>query len=157
MRAPFYEQTFYGHAGDTFGTNTIVMYNPSDSISIALCINGCATSRNDILIGVSSAIYGREYDYPDFSALQQYVAPVESLPQYAGTYNSAVVDLPIIIEYNDDGNLSFYIKGQPSSWLESKSSGVFVNTPTGVGIAFRDKDRFAFRQHGNLIIYSSVK
>ena len=155
MRMPFYERTFYGHAGDTFGSHSVVMYNPADGIAIALCLNGCSTPRNTLLIGIASAIYGREYEYPDFSQLQQYRAPSDSLPMYAGRFRSESFPLPFTITC-DGQNLSLHVAGQPPVWLESKSPGIFVNTPTGVGIAFRDKDRFAFRQSGRLLIFTRV-
>lgn len=155
MRMPFYERTFYGHAGDTFGSHSVVMYNPADGIAIALCLNGCSTPRNTLLIGIASAIYGREYEYPDFSQLQQYRAPSDSLPMYAGRFRSESFPLPFTITC-DGQNLSLHVAGQPPVWLESKSPGIFVNTPTGVGIAFRDKDRFAFRQSGSLLIFTRV-
>ncbi len=153
MRMPFYDKTFYGHAGDTYGTNTVIMYNPDDSIGIALCINGCSTPRNTLLIGIASAIYETDFDYPDFSQLQRYAAPTDSLCAYAGTFRSTAFTLPIILKCNA-GNLSLEIPGQPASWLESKSPDIFVNTPTGVGIAFKGKDRLAFRQHGKLLIFT---
>lgn len=155
MRMPFYERTFYGHAGDTFGSHSVVMYNPADGIAIALCLNGCSTPRNTLLIGIASAIYGREYEYPDFSQLQQYRAPSDSLPMYAGRFRSESFPLPFTITC-DGQNLSLHVAGQPPVWLESKSPGIFVNTPTSVGIAFRDKDRFAFRQSGSLLIFTRV-
>lgn len=153
MLMPFYDKTFYGHAGDTYGTNSVVMYNPDDSIAIALCINGCSTPRNTLLIGIASAIYETDFDYPDFSQLQRYTTPADSLCTYAGTFRSTAFALPLILTCSD-GNLSLEIPGQPASWLESKSPDIFVNTPTGVGIAFKGKDRLAFRQNGRLLIFT---
>lgn len=153
MRMPFYDKTFYGHGGDTYGTNTITMYNPSDSIAIALCINGCSTPRNTLLIGIASAIYEKDYEYPDFSQLQHYVTPTDSICAYAGTFRSTAFGLPLILKC-EAGNLSMEIPGQPPSWLESKSPDIFVNTPASVGIAFKGKDRLAFRQLGSLLIFT---
>ncbi len=156
MYFPFYQHAFYGHAGDTYGSHTVIMHNPTDSISIALCLNGCATPRNDILIGICSSIYNTEFTYPQYDDLQQYQAPVNELQNYVGVYNSAIINLPIHIELQDN-NLIFYIEGQPHSFLESKSPGIFINSPTGVGIAFRDKDRFVFKQNNQLIIFNRIK
>ena len=155
MLMPFYEHIFYGHAGDTYGTHTAVMHNPSDSISIAIAINGCAIARNDMLIGIASAIYDIDYEYPDFSQHQQYTATDQELAQYAGLFNSSLIDLPMDITYNPtDGNLSLQLRGQPAIWLEAKSPGVFINSPTGVAIKFKDKDRFTFKQFGRILIYT---
>jgi D-alanyl-D-alanine carboxypeptidase len=155
MLMPFYEHIFYGHAGDTYGTHTAVMHNPSDSISIAIAINGCAIPRNDMLIGIASAIYDIDYEYPDFSQHQQYTATDQELAQYAGLFNSSLIDLPMDITYNPtDGNLSLQLRGQPAIWLEAKSPGVFINSPTGVAIKFKDKDRFTFKQFGRILIYT---
>ena len=155
MLMPFYDHTFYGHAGDTYGTHTAVMYNPSDSIAIAIAINGCATPRNDMLIGICSAIYDMEYEYPDYSQHQQYTASQDELMQYAGNFNSSLIDLPMHISYNEaDGNLSLQLRGQPAVWLEAKSPGIFINSPTGVAISFKNPDRFIFKQFGRIIIYT---
>ena len=155
MLMPFYEHTFYGHAGDTYGTHTAIMHNPSDSISIAIAINGCATPRNDMLIGIASAIYDINYEYPDFSQHQQYTATTQELAQYAGLFNSSLIDLPMHITYNEtDGNLSLQLRGQPAIWLEAKSPGVFINSPTGVAIKFSDNNRFIFKQFGRILIYT---
>ena len=155
MLFPFYEHTYYGHAGDTYGSHTIVMHNPTDSITMALCLNGCSTPRNDYLIAICSALYDYEYTFPDYSMLQQYTAPAHELAQYAGTYNTTVAHLPMHISYNEaDGNLSLRIDGQPSLWLEAKSPGVFVNTPTGVAISFRDPNHFLFKQFGRILNYT---
>ena len=155
MLMPFYEHTFYGHAGDTYGTHTAVMHNPSDSITIAIAINGCAAPRNDLLIGIASAIYDMEYQYPDYSKHQQYTATQDELKQYVGIFNSSLIDLPMNITYNEaDGNLSLQLRGQPAIWLEAKSPGVFINSPTGVGIKFKDKDRYTFMQMGRILIYT---
>lgn len=152
MIMPFYEHTFYGHAGDTYGTNTAIMYNQQDSITIAICINGCSTSRNDLLIGICSAIYDSYYEFPDFSDLQQYTASVDELKQYAGIFTSDIINLPIHIEFDpSDNNLSLRLQGQPAIWLQAKAPGIFVNTMTGVGIAFKDKDHLTFRQFQALI------
>ena len=59
------------------------------------------------------------------------------------------------ITYNEaDGNLSLQRRGQPAIWLEAKSPGVFINSPTGVGIKFKDKDRYTFMQMGRILIYT---
>ncbi|MBO7292061.1 MAG: hypothetical protein J6U55_05725, partial [Bacteroidaceae bacterium] len=44
------------------------------------------------------------------------------------------------------------LRGQPAIWLEAKSPGVFINSPTGVAIKFKDKDRFTFKQFGRILI-----
>lgn len=155
MLMPFYEHSFYGHAGDTYGSHTAIMYNPTDSITIAICLNGCSTPRNDYLIAICSAIYDYTYTLPDFSELQQYTAPVEELAQYVGTYNTSIAHLPMNITFDEkDRNLSLNITGQPPLWLEAKAPGVFVNTPTGVAIAFKSPHNFIFRQFNRIIIYN---
>ncbi|MBQ2978893.1 MAG: beta-lactamase family protein [Bacteroidaceae bacterium] len=155
MLLPFYQHIFYGHAGDTYGTHTVIMHNPADSISIALALNGCSAPRNDLLIGIASAIYDTPYEYPDYSELQQYTPSATELAQYEGSFNSSLINLPMYITYNPiDGNLSLQLKGQPALWLEAKRPGVFVNSPTGSAISFKDKDRFIFKQFGRIIIYT---
>ena len=108
-----------------------------------------------MLIGICSAIYDMEYEYPDYSSHQQYTASQDELMQYVGLFNSSLIDLPMHITYNEaDGNLSLQLRGQPAIWLEAKSPGVFINSPTGVAISFKNPDRFIFKQLGRIIIYT---
>lgn len=156
MLVPFYDHIFYGHAGDTYGSNTLVMHNPTDSTSIAICLNGCSMSRNDILINVCSIIYDYDYEYPTFAA--PYAVTAAELKAYAGTFNTDIINLPMYLEYNaEDGNLSLRLDGQPASWLQAKAPGVFVNTLLNVGISFKNNDRFIFKQNNQIIIYNRCK
>lgn len=151
---PFYHHHFYGHTGGTYGISTVIMHNPTDSTTIALALNGCSAPYNDILIGIASAIYNTDIPYPDYAELQQYTATPQELAQYAGVYTSQLVDMPIYIIYNEnDNNLSIQVKGQPAFWLEAKRPGVFVNSPTGVAISFKDSTRFIFKQFNQIINY----
>ena len=40
MAIPIFENIFFGHGGDTFGTHSFVVYNEKDSLSIAYSICG---------------------------------------------------------------------------------------------------------------------
>lgn len=61
MSIPFYEHISYGHAGDTYGTHTIVSYNEKDRLGFSFAYNGERFPHNDILIGILSIIYGKDY------------------------------------------------------------------------------------------------
>ena len=58
MTIPFRKHVFYGHAGDTYGTHSIVSYNEKDSLTVSFSLNGERFHRNDF------AIYDRNACHP---------------------------------------------------------------------------------------------
>ena len=87
MEVPFYQDLFYGHGGDTFGTHSILGYNEKDKISICITVNGLRYSHNDITIGLLSIIYNVPYNYPIFKDAIELKS--EDLDIYLGVYSSS--------------------------------------------------------------------
>jgi D-alanyl-D-alanine carboxypeptidase len=63
---PFYDQKGFGHKGGIDGFASNVIYFPDDSLALAYCTNGVVFPMNDILIGVLSIYYNRDYKIPTF-------------------------------------------------------------------------------------------
>lgn len=94
---PFYENNFYGHAGDSSASHTLLGYNEKDKTSIAININGNRNVKNDFYIGILNSLYNAKIPYPMY--LNDKI-----LNQYIGTYHCKNYPFPIKI-YNEDGDL----------------------------------------------------
>ncbi len=54
------------------GYHSVVIFNPDDSLTIAMSLNAQTIVVNDVLTGVLSAIYNKPYDLPDVAAPGSY-------------------------------------------------------------------------------------
>lgn len=151
MQFPFYDKTFYGHGGDTFGTHSLVGYNENDGYSISLIINGLVFSRNDFTIGILSILYGKEYKFPDFT---KYAVTPEALTSYEGTYSTK--DFPLKVKiYKDGDDLMAQATGQSSFALEPYAENKFRFKTAQIEIEFKIADnKMLFSQAGNEVIFS---
>jgi D-alanyl-D-alanine carboxypeptidase len=64
---PFYDKNGFGHKGGIDGFQSNVICFPEDSLSLAYCTNGVVFPMNDILIGVLSIYYNKNYKIPAFT------------------------------------------------------------------------------------------
>lgn len=69
VKIPFQEETFYGHTGLTYGTNSILVYNEKDRLGLAISMNGVNFKLKELLNGVLSILYNKEYKLPNFNAV----------------------------------------------------------------------------------------
>ena len=115
MIVPFYENIYFGHGGDTYGTHSIVSFNEKDNIAISFSINGERFPHNDFAIGLLSIIYNKKYDYPNFKDAIELKS--EDLDKYLGIYSSP--DFPLKLTIFKEGNLlKAQGTGQPAFQLE---------------------------------------
>ncbi|MFP4470875.1 MAG: serine hydrolase domain-containing protein, partial [Bacteroidales bacterium] len=113
---PFFERKAIGHTGGIDGFQSVAAWFPEENVSVAYTTNAVDMPRNDILIGVLSIYFGREYDLPEFKPALKLSADV--LEQYTGTYSAP--DFPLKITFTLDGNvLMAQGTGQPSFALEA--------------------------------------
>jgi D-alanyl-D-alanine carboxypeptidase len=152
MRVPFYEHTFYGHGGDTFGTHSLVVYNESDSLAIALCINGLEFSLDDMMINLLSIIYKEDFELPQLPDNLRMKGLNIDYALYEGTYSSP--ELPIKIRiFRKDNNLMLQATGQPSTILEAVSNQKFRILSAKVEIEFDSTQKqLILKQHGQEFI-----
>lgn len=116
FKIPFYEKQGLGHNGGIDGFQSNVGYFPADKFSVAYTTNGVVMPMNDILIGVLSIYFGREYELPEFKPALELKS--EDLDQYLGVYSSA--SLPMKITITKQSNiLVCQATGQPSFQLEA--------------------------------------
>lgn len=133
MIIPFYENIFYGHGGDTYGTHSMASYNDSDNTAISFSINGQRLPHNDFAIGLLSIIYQKNYDFPDFK--EPISLKSEDLDKYLGTYSSP--DFPLKLTILKEGNiLKAQGTGQPSFDLECYEINKFKFDPIKLKLEF---------------------
>jgi len=154
FQIPFYTKKAYGHNGgiDGFGSN--LAYFPEDSLSIAYCTNGVVFPMNDILIGVLSICFGREYSIPTFNSV---ALNPEELDKYPGIYSSTQLPLKITITKNN-AILIAQATGQSSFPLEATEKDKFKFDAAGVVLEFNTvKNEMTLKQGGGVFIFTKDK
>lgn len=132
ITAPFYEKKFYAHTGGIESFRAVTGYNPEDQLTVSLIVNGDNFNRNDIMIGVLSFYYGKEFQFPN---LNGFAVSKEKIVSYVGTYSSPSFPLKITItEVN--GSLLGQATGQSSFLLTAQSETEFVFDTAGIQLNF---------------------
>src|SRR5574343_247978 len=120
--APFEERKFYGHTGGIENFRAAAGYNIEEKTGFAIVVNGDNFNRNDIMIGVLSLYYGKDYQFPDVKGF----AVSETLrAKYVGTYSSKSIPIKITIAENN-GQLTAQATGQSAFPLTATSETEFV-------------------------------
>lgn len=65
FKAPFYEHEGWGHTGRIDEFRAFAGYFPEDSLTLIITSNGMSAPLNDIMIGLLSAYFDKEYAYPE--------------------------------------------------------------------------------------------
>ena len=137
FQIPFYDQTGFGHTGGIDGFTSVFSYFPGSHVGYALTSNGTAVNNNDISIAVLSAVFGKEFKLPEFSA---YSVAAEQLEQYTGVYTSAQLPLVITISLKDS-RLIAQATGQPSFPLEATAKDKFEFRQAGIVMEFNPEEK----------------
>ncbi|ARS42807.1 serine hydrolase [Sphingobacteriaceae bacterium GW460-11-11-14-LB5] len=149
MPIPFYESMYYGHAGDTYGTHSIVGYNENDRISWALALNAARFDKNDFAIVLLSIIYNKPYELPNFKPYLN--VKTNDLDKYLGVYASP--DFPLKITVSKNGNiLKAQATGQTDFPLDCYEVDKFTSAQYKLTIEFLPSEhRIIFSQGKNRI------
>mgnify|MGYP001226952718 CR=1 FL=1 len=147
---PFYERSALGHAGDIGGFQSVSEYYPEDGMIFSFIANGIAMSRNDILEGVLSIYFGREYNLPSFTT---YKVSNEDLDKYLGVYISP--DSPYKLVFTKkNGMLLCTPTDQPSLPMEAIEKHKFSFSQADLYIEFiLDEDKIIVSQGGDETFY----
>jgi D-alanyl-D-alanine carboxypeptidase len=132
FKIPFYDKTGFGHTGGIDNFTSMFSYFPDGNVSYAMTSNGTNYSNNNISIAVLSAVYGKDYEIPEFS---NYEVTAEELEQYLGVYSS--ITIPIKITITQDGNtLLAQATGQSAFPLEASAKDEFKFDLANIVIEF---------------------
>ena len=147
MTIPFYENIYFGHGGDTYGTHSIVSFNEKDNIAISFSINGERFPHNDFAIGLLSIIYNKKYDYPNFKEAIELKS--EDLDKYLGIYSSP--DFPLKLTITKDGNiLKAQGTGQPAFPLECYEINKFKFEQIMLKLEFKTEENTMILNQGGM-------
>ncbi len=148
---PFYEKKAYGHNGGIDGFSSMLGYFPNDKLAVAYCSNGQNYPVNDIMIGVLSIYYNKDYAIPSFTTLALTAA---QLDQYTGVYASKQMPLKITIS-KDNTTLMAQATGQGAFPLEAVATDQFKFDAAGIEMEFRPQQKeFTLKQGGASYIFS---
>ncbi len=141
--APFEERKFYGHTGGIENFRAAAGYNIEEKTGFGIVVNGDNFNRNDIMIGVLSLYYGKDYQFPDVKGF----AVSETLrAKYVGTYSSKSIPIKITIAENN-GQLTAQATGQSAFPLTATSETEFVFETAGIQMIFGDQ-KMVLKQSG---------
>jgi len=137
FQIPFYERRALGHNGGIDGFQSSAAYFVDEEIGIAYLSNGLVMGINDILIGVLSIYFGKDYELPTFA--QGIEVEVEDLDQYLGVYSSDAVPLKITISLQGK-QLMAQATGQGAFPLEAYDANKFRFAQAGIKMEFIPED-----------------
>jgi D-alanyl-D-alanine carboxypeptidase len=151
---PFNEKKAFGHNGGIDGFVSNLAYFPEDKVAVSYCSNGMVYPMNDILIGILSIYFNRDYKLPTFNTLS---LKAEELDKYTGVYSST--QLPLKITITKDGTvLKGQATGQPPFPLEATAPDTFKFEKAGLRMEFEpDKNQMTLFQGGGTFIFTKEK
>lgn len=146
FQVPFYEKRAFGHTGGIDGFQSNAFYFPKENVSVAYLSNGVVMPMNDILIGVLSIYFGKDYDLPEFKEPLELSS--EELDKYLGVYSGP--DFPIKLTISKEDNILIgQGSGQSSFPLEAYDEHKFKFDQASLKIEFIPKeDKLILRQGG---------
>jgi len=154
FQIPFYTKKAYGHNGGIDGFGSTLAYFPEDSLSVSYCTNGMVYPMNDILIGVLSIYFNRDYSIPSFRTIS---LKTEDLDKYLGVYSSTQIPLKITITKDKTGLIA-QATGQPSFPLEGTGNDAFKFEQAGIIMEFDpSKSEMTLKQGGGTFHFTRDK
>jgi D-alanyl-D-alanine carboxypeptidase len=160
LQMPFGNKQAFAHNGGIDGFQSSLGYFPEDKVAIALIGNGFSYAMNDLMIGLLSIAFNREFELPSFKEAAEVDA--EKLKQYQGVYASAGFPLKITIEVKD-GQLMAQATGQsafpltPTSEIEFKFDGAGIIISFGESKIGSGYDSLRLKQAGQDIRFKKEK
>ncbi len=151
---PFYSKNAYGHSGAIDGFVSNLAWFPEDHMAVSYCSNGVVYPFNDILIGVLSICFNRDYTIPSFNTI---ALKAEDLDPYLGVYASSQLPLKITITKNGTV-LTAQATGQSSFPLEPSEKDIFKFDQAGIKMEFRpEKNEMTLKQNGGEYLFTKEK
>lgn len=150
---PFFQKSGFGHTGCIDGFQSYAIYLPNDKLSIAYTSNGVGMPVEDLMRGVLSVFFSKEYEFPDFKEAINVTS--ESLDQYLGVYSSPSFLLNITISAKGN-HLIGQATGKSSFSLEHINSHNFKSDEAGFIMEFIPDEKKMIFKHG-LSTYELIK
>lgn len=146
VQVPFYEKKAYGHSGGIDGFQSNAYYFPDDHVSVAYTTNGVSMAMNNVMIGVLSVYFGRDYTFPEFT--EPIAVTAEELDKYLGIYSTSTFPLKITITRKDNVLIG-QGSGQPSFPMECYEKHKFRFDGAALTMQFvPEENKLILRQGG---------
>jgi len=144
FKIPFYDKTGFGHTGGIDGFSSVFSHFADGNISYAIISNGTNFNNNNISIAVLSAVYGENFEIPEFDI---YKPVPKELDQYTGVYSSTQIPLKITITKGST-NLVAQATGQSAFPLEATEKDKFKFDQAGVVMEFNPAENSMVLKQG---------
>ena len=155
FQSPFYERKAYGHTGGIDAFQSSADYFPADAIFVSYTSNGINIPLNDIMIGILSILFGKDYELPTFQTGMK--VEIKQLNKYVGVYSSADMPMDLTISLKD-GQLFGQATGQSEFPLEPYEKHKFKFENAGLKIDFDpDKKMLYLHQGGGIFMFYKNK
>lgn len=145
FQIPFYDKAGYGHTGGIDGFQASASLFPTENFSVAFASNAVGYPMNDILIGVLSIYFGKDYEFPVFAPAV--VLTPEELELYPGVYASPQLPIKLTI-FVENEVLMAQGTGQPSFPLEAAGNHIFRADQYQLEIVFKPEDNMLILKQG---------
>ncbi len=146
FRFCFGDKEVFGHTGGIDEFLSKLMYFPNENISIAFSSNGLALSMKNIVDGILSIYFGREYVLPNFESYLNLTSA--DLNKYLGVYGSSTNPLKITVS-KEHNVLIAQASGQPPVPLEAFELHKFKFEQAGIEFEFvPDENKMILKQGG---------
>ena len=131
---PFYNKSAFGHNGKIDNFESSAYHFEVDDVSISVLTNGLTITFNDVLVGVLSIYYNKDFDLPNFDQ-KPIEINAESLKKYAGLFSSDVLPIQMVIN-TEGGKITAQATGQGAFPLTPYSNREFRFDQAAIVILF---------------------
>ena len=142
---PFYTQKSWGHNGSIDGFEANLAYFETEKLAIAYCSNGVNYEFNEVLIGILSIYFDKQYELPSFKFIE---LSEEYLQSCEGLYSCKKFPLKISL-IRKSKKLFARAEGQAEFPLTAIETDVFEFKAANIVIKMKaNKSGFNFKQNG---------
>lgn len=151
FQIPFYNKIGFGHTGGIDGFASVFSYFEEDNVAISWVSNAFNFDTNNISIALLSAVYGVDFDIPEFIDFE---IDTETLDLYVGEYSSTQIPIKMTITRNGN-SLIGQATGQPAFPLEAVNEYTFSYQAVDLILEFNaDKKEMTLHQMGGEYLFS---
>jgi len=149
-KIPFYERYSYGKGGAIDAFIASISFFPEENLAFSGILNGGAFSLNDLLTGVKSIWFDREYHFPEFTSGIE--VSREELEQYPGNYSSISSSDKLTIVLKENQLYGQATGGGPSFPLEPFEKNKFRVEVAGLEFEFfPTENKLIVKQRGSIL------
>ncbi|MCD7930022.1 MAG: beta-lactamase family protein [Tannerellaceae bacterium] len=150
MMVPFYEKMLYGHGGSTFGSYSLVAFQPEEQTAFSIIMNGQEMLMNSVLIGLLSIWYDRPFEFPVFADRDR-MFDKSLYSSFEGVYGAEGFPIKINVFVKNE-ELYMQGTGQPSFSLEQVDDRIFDKKAYDVKVEFTEDGKMILTQGPRFVL-----